>query len=84
MTGGILLVLFLLYLLVSTAVQYYRLWHIKGPFIARFSNWWLLSSILRAQTYLEFTEVNNKYGQLGFHSFLTLPIKQIPLRAPLS
>jgi len=43
--------------------SYRRLSHIKGPWLAQWSQLWLLGSIYRQQTHLEMHEVSKKYGE---------------------
>jgi hypothetical protein len=41
---------------------YWRLSHIKGPWLAQFSDLWLLGAIYRQQDHLEFYNLTKKYG----------------------
>jgi hypothetical protein len=41
---------------------YRRLSHIKGPWLAQFSNAWLLGAIYRQRTHYEFYDVKKKFG----------------------
>lgn len=41
---------------------YWRLSHIKGPWLAQFSDLWLLGAIYRQQDHLEFYDLTKKYG----------------------
>jgi hypothetical protein len=41
---------------------YWRLSHIKGPWLAQFSDPWLLGAIYRQQDHLEFYDLTKKYG----------------------
>jgi hypothetical protein len=42
---------------------YWRLSHIKGPWLAQFSDLWLLGAIYRQQDHLEFYDLTKKYGR---------------------
>jgi hypothetical protein len=58
-SSGLLVVL----TLISTARDYYRLRHIKGPFLASISKWWLIQTVSGTQAYLDFWDVNERYGE---------------------
>jgi hypothetical protein len=42
--------------------SYRKLASFKGPFLARFSNFWIGNTILTRKQYLEFYDVSQKYG----------------------
>jgi uncharacterized membrane protein len=42
--------------------SYQRLAHIKGPFLAGWSNFWLLRAVYNLKTHQELHQVNKKYG----------------------
>lgn len=44
---------------------WYRLRHIKGPFWAAFSRWWLVRHVSGGTMHLDLYEVNEKYGALA-------------------
>lgn len=46
----------------SAVRQYQRLSHFKGPPSAAWSKWWLLKAVTGGEAYLDFWEVNKKYG----------------------
>lgn len=74
----------------STWRQYSRLSHFKGPLLASLSKWWLIKTVGNGRAYLDFWEINKKYGQChpqlqfpfffgGFHRCLCLnPVRDIP------
>lgn len=41
---------------------YRRLSHIKGPWLAQFSDAWLLGAIYRQKAHYEFSDVKKQYG----------------------
>lgn len=45
-------------------ISYRRLAHIKGPFLAGWSNFWLVRTVYNLNTHQELYEVNEKYGVL--------------------
>ncbi len=51
-----------LWLVVSTLVSYRKLQHIPGPWLARFSQLWMLNVTLKGDLYLAMEEVIQKYG----------------------
>lgn len=53
---------------ISTARQYIRLRHIKGPPSSGFSKWWLIRSVGGGRTHLDLYEVCEKYGILTISS----------------
>lgn len=57
--------LFLVYLVVSSATTWYRLRHVKGPFLASFSYFWLLLSSSDGKQGEGFRAINDKYGPLA-------------------
>lgn len=74
----------------STWRQYSRLSHFKGPLLASLSKWWLIKTVGNGRAYLDFWEINKKYGQChpqlqfpfffgGFHRRLRLsPVRDTP------
>lgn len=54
---------FILFRIVATIRQFYRLRHIKGPPIAGFSKWWLVSKVAGRRAHLDYYEVCQKYGK---------------------
>jgi hypothetical protein len=48
--------------LVHSYLSYRRLSHIPGPWLAAWSNLWLVGIVLRKQSHLEFYELAEKYG----------------------
>ncbi|KAB5554850.1 pisatin demethylase [Coniochaeta sp. 2T2.1] len=58
-------VVLLLYLLLSSIRQYYRLSHIPGPPGAGFSKWWLIGRITSGRTHLDYYEVCEEYGPIA-------------------
>ena len=54
----------LVYLLLSSIRQYFRLSHIPGPPGAGFSKWWLIGRITSGRTHRDYYEVCEKYGNL--------------------
>jgi hypothetical protein len=53
---------FVFYLLAKHYLSYRRLSHIKGPWLAAWSNLWLVGAIWRQRSHLEVYEVSKKYG----------------------
>ncbi|KAE9382184.1 cytochrome P450 [Stipitochalara longipes BDJ] len=51
--------------LVVSYISYSRLSHIPGPWFARWSSLWLVGTIWRRQSHLEFYEIAKKYGPLA-------------------
>ncbi|KAK3347287.1 cytochrome P450 [Lasiosphaeria hispida] len=56
--------------LVSTSLArrlhaWYRLRHIRGPFWAAFSRWWMIRHVGGDRMHLDLREVNDKYGPLA-------------------
>jgi hypothetical protein len=50
---------------VGNAIRvWYRLKHIKGPFSAAFSKFWLVRSHVKQTAYLDVADVCEKYGEL--------------------
>jgi len=45
---------------------WYRLRHIKGPFWASFSRWWLVQHVSGGTMHTDLLEVNEKYGESLF------------------
>jgi hypothetical protein len=43
---------------------WYRLRHFKGPFLASFSNVWLMRAVTSGRMHLDYWEANQKYGTL--------------------
>lgn len=70
------------YLVVATVVGfflsslrgYYRLRHIDGPFLAKFSRLWLLQTVGSGKAYLYFWNVTEKYGSPPCYSFWCIAI----------
>lgn len=58
-----LVLLFIIANVVSTIRQYRRLAHFKGPFQASLSKWWLIKRVGGGRAYLDFWEVNQRYGK---------------------
>ncbi|SPO01705.1 related to pisatin demethylase [Cephalotrichum gorgonifer] len=58
-------IILVLYLVGSTALDWYRLRHIKGPFIATFSYFWLFRNSSSARHSDGFRAVAKKYGPLA-------------------
>jgi hypothetical protein len=52
----------------SSYTSYRRLAHIKGPFLAGWSNFWLVRTVYNLNTHQELYLVNKKYGMLLFLS----------------
>ncbi|KAH7353681.1 cytochrome P450 [Plectosphaerella cucumerina] len=50
---------------VSSFRSYWRLRHIKGPPLAAWSIWWLVRTVGGTRAYLDFWEVNQKYGDIA-------------------
>jgi hypothetical protein len=48
--------------LVHSYLSYRRLSQIPGPWLAGWSNLWLVGVVLRKQSHLEFYELEQKYG----------------------
>jgi len=46
----------------SCYISYRRLAHIKGPFLAGWSNLWLVKSVYDLNTHLALDQANKKYG----------------------
>jgi hypothetical protein len=64
--------LVLLFLVLSTFLfvlqtfhAWYRLRHIKGPFLASFSKLWLIRAVSSGNMHWEFAKVCQKYGTLA-------------------
>lgn len=55
--------LFIVVNVLSTIRQYRRLAHFKGPFQASLSKWWLIKRVGGGRAYLDFWEVNKRYGK---------------------
>lgn len=53
----------LTYFVLQRVRVWYRLRHIKGPFWAAFTDFWLISSQWSGRNYLELAKVCDKYGQ---------------------
>ncbi|OCT52373.1 hypothetical protein CLCR_11071 [Cladophialophora carrionii] len=53
------------WVVVSTAASYHRLRHIPGPWLARFSQLWLLNVTSKGDLYLAMEGVIEKYGRMG-------------------
>jgi hypothetical protein len=47
---------------VSCIQAWARLGHIPGPFLAKFSYWWMLGTQASGKQHHTFREVNKKYG----------------------
>lgn len=60
---GILIVLFLGYLILSTYLQYRKLQHIRGPWLASISPLWLFYYACCGTLYLAVEEALEKYGK---------------------
>ncbi|KAF7538220.1 hypothetical protein G7Z17_g12677 [Cylindrodendrum hubeiense] len=45
--------------------QYTRLSHFKGPLLASLSKWWLIKTVGNGRAYLDFWEINKKYGSIA-------------------
>ena len=55
---------------VGNAIRvWYRLKHIKGPFIAAFSKFWLVRSHVKQTVYLDVAAACDKYGKLEIFKF---------------
>ena len=50
----------------NSYTSYRRLAHIKGPFLAGWSNFWLVRTVYNLNTHQELYLVNKKYGMLLF------------------
>lgn len=59
---GILLSLVLVSV-VKRLRAWHRLRHVKGPFWAAFSRWWMLRRIVSGRMHMDTREVNDKYGK---------------------
>jgi len=57
--------LFIVVNVLSTIRQYRRLAHFKGPFQASLSKWWLIKRVGGGRAYLDFWEVNKRYGSIA-------------------
>jgi len=53
---------FVFYFFAQQYLSYQRLSHIKGPWLAAWSNLWLAGAIWRQRSHLEVYEVSKKYG----------------------
>jgi hypothetical protein len=62
--GTALVALFALSSALSTARQYLRLRHIKGPSGTGFSKYWLVKTVGGRTAYLDFWGVTQQYGEL--------------------
>jgi hypothetical protein len=51
----------------SSYISYRRLAHIKGPFVAGWSNFWLVRTVYNLNTHYELYQVNKKYGTRVFY-----------------
>ncbi|KPM35000.1 hypothetical protein AK830_g11567 [Neonectria ditissima] len=60
-----LAVTFVAWFIVSTLVQYNRLRQFKGPLVASLSKWWLIRTVGNGRAYLDFWEVNKRYGSIA-------------------
>jgi len=59
------LLLFAVYVLITTTYQWFRLRHIPGPRFAGFSKWfWMVPNIWREQMPIELSRECRKYGEL--------------------
>ena len=57
---------------VTSSIQtWYRLRHIPGPFLAKFTYWFMLKTQASGQQHLTFREVNSKYG---VHSYTVVTL----------
>ncbi|KAK7430663.1 hypothetical protein QQZ08_002706 [Neonectria magnoliae] len=63
--AGLLVAAFIAWFFVSTWVQYNRLRHFKGPLVASLSKWWLIRTVGNGRAYLDFWEVNKRYGSIA-------------------
>jgi hypothetical protein len=57
------------YLVVSSIVQYFRLRHIPGPAGAGISKWWLIRSITKGRSHLDYYKVCQKYGESTLRAY---------------
>lgn len=63
--AGLLVVFLTVWSALSTWRQYNRLSNFKGPRLAAFSKWWLITRVGGGRAYLDFWEVTKKYGMFG-------------------
>lgn len=62
--ASILLVIGIGIFIAQTFHAWYRLRHVKGPFLASFSKLWLLRAVSGGRMHLDFAEACQKYGML--------------------
>lgn len=55
------------YLILQRIRAWYRLRHIKGPFWAAFSDFWIIRNTGGGRMYLELAEVCDQYGKFQNH-----------------
>jgi len=67
--GGLVLVWFG-YFIIKTFLSYWKLRHIKGPWLASISPAWLFYQTVRGKLYLASQEVLEKYGRDPLFCFL--------------
>lgn len=54
--------------LVSTVLQWRRLAHVPGPFLASLTKGWMVKESLKGCQPISFKEVNDKYGRIPIAS----------------
>lgn len=56
--------------LVSAFLQWRRLAHVPGPFLASLTKGWMVKESLKGRQPISFKEVNDKYGKtpIAFHA----------------
>jgi hypothetical protein len=62
---------------------WYRLRHVKGPFSAAFSNFWLIRHVGGGTMHLDLADVCNKYGTVTQALHLTGALMQVNWQEPL-
>jgi hypothetical protein len=62
--------------LLHSYLSYRRLSHIPGPWLAAWSNLWLVGVVLRKQSHLEYYELAEKYG-IYYSDNIFLPYQHI-------
>lgn len=64
--------IFFVWYIVTSIQTWYHLRHIPGPFLAKFSYWWMLKTQASGKQHFTYREVNSKYGELVNDSVMQL------------
>jgi hypothetical protein len=69
-----ILLLAVLVVLLQTFLSWYRLRAFKGPFLATFSDLWLIRQSALGRVHMDFFDVTEKYGMLRISNSLLIPL----------